>query len=193
MKLDDGGLRKIPNVRDLGAGGIGKMLFRTDIERIPPMDGGPQIDLESDELVALIRTLGNNSQAKRLARRVMRLRREFPRGTVPELVAVDWMRRNGHWYVYQAPLLGGRSSKGGAVADIVTQSGGKGIVIRIQGDYWHSLRPQAERDQASKITLIGATYAGLRVDYVIDAWENKLYRNPGYVLSQAMIGVELGR
>lgn len=193
MRLDESGFKKVPGVSDVSARGLGKLKFKTDIVKIQSIGGGEQINLEDDELADLIRTLGNNNQARRLAKRVQRLKRQYPRGTVPELVAVDWMIRNGHWFVYQAPLLGGRSGKGGAVADIVTQSGGKGIVIRVQGDYWHSLRPQRERDAASKVTLIGATYASLRISYVVDAWENRLYKNPSYVMAQALMGIEVGR
>lgn len=191
--LDDKGLKGIPGVSDVSAKGLGKLKFESEVQKVQSLTGLGILNLEDDELADLVRKLGNNSEARRLAKRVMRLKRQYPRGTVPELVAVDWMTRHGHWFVYQAPLLGGRQGKGGAVADIVTQSGGKGIVIRIQGDYWHSLRPQRERDQASKITLIGATYASLKVSYVVDAWEGRLYRNPGHVMSNALMGIEVGR
>lgn len=192
-KLDSKGLKGVSGVKDLSAKGLGKLEFETNIAPIESVEGGSPLNLDDDELTALIRTLGNDTRARRLAKRVQRLKRQYPRGTVPELVAVDWMQRHGYWFVYQAPLAGGRSSKGGSVADIVTQSGGKGIVIRIQGDYWHSLKPQAARDAAAKITLIGSSYGSLKVSYVVDAWESRIYKNPDWVFSQALAGIEVGR
>lgn len=190
--LDDAGLPKIGGLKDVPTK-VGKLEFASEIKPVEPIHTGGVVNLDSDELTALTRTLGSDSKARRLARRVLRLKQQYPRGSTPELVAIDWMQRRGHWFVYQAPLLGGRASKGGSVADLVTQSGGKGIIIRVQGDYWHSLRAQAQRDAVAKVTLIGSSYGNLRISYVVDAWEGRIYKNPDFVFTQALMGVEVGR
>jgi hypothetical protein len=97
-------------------------------------------------------------------------------GTKPERIAAAWLNmhgyqfggdgRNGYnfdmskdWF-FQFPLEGGRGrAGGGAVADIFISKHASatkaGVVVRVNGDYWHHLPGMEAHDEAQKIRLVG--------------------------------------
>lgn len=162
--------------------------------RLPTITGGdPRVaERESDELQKLVRALGNTSDAERIAKRVLKLKEEFPAGSIPELVTYDWLRSQSIPFHYQAMLFGGRRAKGGLVPDFVVQYGGKGMVWNIQGEYWHARSTaHGQKDLTSGLRLIGTTYKGVRIDAVVELWENDVLRKRPLVFEQAKQGLGL--
>ncbi len=92
-------------------------------------------------------------------------------GTLPEIMvalALVWLGVN---FASQRPMDGGRLRLGGAVVDIlVWLGGGKPIVVRVQGDYWHSLPGRKTKDVVQWMRLHARGYQ------VVDLWEHDIYR-----------------
>lgn len=63
----------------------------------------------------------------------------------------------------------------------------------VQGEYWHSLREVAESDATDKIRLLGTVFHGVRIDIVLDLWEQRIYKDRPEVFELALVGIELGR
>ena len=129
----------------------------------------------------------------RLARKVMALQKQYPNGTVPELLVMDWLDEQGQEYVYQAPLGGGRTIKGGLVADFLIPSALGWSCWFIQGDYWHTQVGTTEKNTADKTIALTQEYAGRQITEALELWENKLYKQRDLVCSMALAGIELGR
>jgi hypothetical protein len=66
-------------------------------------------------------------------------RRRIPDGTLPEQM-VAWALVKDH-YLFQSQQRegGGPLRLGGGVVDFLVQMGTSVVVIRVQGDFWHSL------------------------------------------------------
>jgi hypothetical protein len=92
-------------------------------------------------------------------------------GTLPEIMVGLALTQLGWLFQWQRSELGGRLRVGGAVVDFTVYLGaGKPTVIRVQGDYWHSLpeRKLSDEAQASRIRLKGFR--------LWDAWESAIYQ-----------------
>lgn len=111
-----------------------------------------------------------------LARRVVKLTERFPYGTVPEMLAMDWLDKNLADYVYQAQVNGGYR-QGGQVPDFVVKQGDRGIALLIQGDYWHNVPGKRQADEADRIRLRGQYYQGVILEAVIWIWESLLMQS----------------
>lgn len=145
--------------------------------------------LYDDKQADLARLVGST----KLARKVMALQRQYPNGTVPELLVMDWLNDQGLEYVYQAPLGGGRTIKGGLVADfLVTNPVGLSCWF-IQGDYWHTQVGTTEKNTVDKTVALTQEYAGRQITEALELWENKLYKARDNVCQMALAGIELGR
>lgn len=190
--LDDNGLPDVPRFPQVPGGGLGKLTFTTDKrgEAGATWASGQKREMVDPAVKSILEVLGDTEKNRRLARRVVRLKGRYPKGTLPELMTVDYLERLGQWYMYQVPILGGRVS-GGAVADIVTQSGAAGIVIRVQGEYWHSKRDAKQRDAAAALSMLGAKAGSLTITNVVDAWEDDIYKDVARVLNFAFAGIGL--
>jgi hypothetical protein len=139
-----------------------------------PQERASQLELEVNKIQRQIH--GTYAEA----RRVRSLQDKFPQGTVPELVAYDWLKRNEVPFDYQVELQGGRSNRGGLVPDFVVREGGKGIAWLVQGDYYHSPEFQARHGQQNRdlhagLRLRGLVYNGVRIETVVPLWENDIY------------------
>lgn len=144
-------------------------------------------DLTDANVKRLVRLLGD----EHLAQRVAALLQKWPRGTVPELVVYDWLEQKKIPFAYQGEFGGGRSIHGGAVPDFVVNVGGRGLVLRVQGEYWHTLPGQEDRDLAQKLLMMGQYVEGLRVYAVVDVWENDLYQRMDLTMRMALAGIGL--
>lgn len=163
--------------------------------RKPALPELPGVTEESDTLSPaeerrreIARLVGDDG----LAHRVMKLQREHPQGTVPELVAMDWLQREGIAFYYQTELFGGRRG-GGLVPDFLVQTGANSDAWMIQGEYWHSRDGKEEADAADYLRLRGTDFGTGRIQNVLQLWDSAIYRNRPDVFWAAMAGVEMGR
>lgn len=113
------------------------------------------------EVLAAIAALGENDRAR------------IPMaGTLPEqmvALALVWLRL---FFSVQMNEDGGRLRMGGSVVDFLVMGAGgkKGLVIRVQGDYWHSLPDRKLTDAVQWDRLHAMGYR------VADLWESDIYR-----------------
>jgi hypothetical protein len=142
------------------------------------------------ELTELTRKIGDAAAAKR----VRGLQVQFPNGTVPELVTMDWLNAGKYRYIYQGQLYGGRSRAGGLLPDFVVQTGGGyGMAWQIQGDYWHDKRSVEKqfKDNADNLRLLGQNVGGIKISKVIPVFESDIYNRRNTVFTLALAGVSL--
>jgi hypothetical protein len=121
---------------------------------------------------------------------------EYPDATLPELVALEWLARHQIKFIFQQWLLGGRALKGGQVVDLLVLTGGGAIIIEVQGQFWHTKPGMIQHDAAQRLALLGITFQGRRISYVVAAWESKLVNKiqsiRDQVMNMALLGIELG-
>jgi hypothetical protein len=141
------------------------------------------------ELTELTRRVGD----EKLAKRVLQLQEQYPTGTVPELITLEWLHRGGWRHIYQAQVAGGRGSAGGLIPDFVVDlGGGRGMAWQIQGEYWHG-RSKAKglRDAEAALRLTGQTVGGIRIEKVINLWERDILERRPQVFQYALAGISL--
>ncbi len=91
-------------------------------------------------------------------------------GTLPELIvalALIWLKLP---FQCQMPENGGRMFLGGSVVDFLVWLGAQVVVVRVQGDFWHSLPGRKQKDLVQWERLHAKGYR------VIDLWEGRLYQ-----------------
>jgi len=160
----------------------------------PKVSEGKNVLTVTDTTISYIaRLLGNDGAAWRVAERVVALQAEFPRGTIPELIVYQWLEQEQVRFIYQATAFGGRAVRGGLLPDFVVIQGGSGAAWQMQGDYWHSKKFNPDRDESSRIRLLGSEFEGVKVESVIFIWEDRLYRTYPTPLTMALAGVEVGK
>lgn len=176
----------------------------TGLERLPDL-GGKSKRRKKTEPIGLVMPVsmsGADDEEKRiawlygderLAARVRKLQYEFPDGSVPELVALDWLRWKGIDFYYQAQLFGGWGRSGGLVPDFLLLGPYMGRVWLIQGDYWHTQTSKQASDATAKLKLIGAIWNGVEIKTVTSVWEGNL--RDGAIrqrtLDLALVGIEM--
>lgn len=145
-------------------------------------------------LTDLIRELGDEKTAKR----VRKLQLQFATGgtnyaTVPELVTMDWLEVNKYHYIFQGQLYGGRARSGGVVPDfVVDMGGGKGMVWAVQGVYWHSkTKEKSFSDAADNLRMLGQYVGGIRIDKVVELWDDDILHRRPQVFLMALAGIGL--
>ena len=149
-------------------------------------------DESDDTLQALTRELGGD---EKLAKRVMKLKKQFPLGTFPELVTYDWLQRRGIFFEYQKAVLGGRALRGGQVVDFALDQGLFASVWEVQGRYWHTRPGKIQADEAERMALMSIEIFGKPVKYVVEIWDTRIMdkHKRNQVFEQALAGVELGQ
>jgi hypothetical protein len=153
-----------------------------------PQKSREQLNIIDEKEREVTRTLGDPA----LAKRVLTLQKKNPLGTLPELVAMDWLNSRHFQYYYQVHVLGGRRA-GGLVHDfVIPQSASSTLALLVNGSYWHSGFAQKEQDSSAKIRLIGTNVFGFHIDQVVEVWDTKLYSDRDKTMNAAMAGVELG-
>lgn len=92
-----------------------------------------------------------------------------PTGTLPERLVRRYLLDRRIVFQEQHPF-GAPLRLGGAVVDFLLPFVGRppGVVIRVQGDYWHTLLPRIGRDRLQYEHLRRRGYR------VVDAWEHDL-------------------
>ena len=145
--------------------------------------------LPDSELREITRLIGDTPSDVRTAKRIIGLRRNYPQATTPELYVMDYLRRKGVQFWFQQYLWGGRLVKGGLVADFTILYGKGGMVINVNGDYWHSKRTQ--RDRSARFSLTGATVNGIKIFQFIEIWESDLWRMKERIIELALSGIEV--
>lgn len=91
-------------------------------------------------------------------------------GTLPEKLVAYGLILAGFTFAYQIGETGGRLKLGGSVVDFKVALGAKTVIVRVQGDYWHSLPIRKLKDQTQFEILKGRGYL------IFDAWESDVYR-----------------
>ena len=150
-----------------------------------------------DPLFARIhKTLGGASKDVSLTKRVITLMGSNPQGTLPELVTMDWLNANQYPYEFQAQVWGGRSRRGGMLPDFVIFTGGYAIAWLVQGEWHHSASGQATRNQTgrdmfARLRLMGAMVNGVRIEMVVELWEQDIYKQRPEIFIHAMSGISI--
>jgi hypothetical protein len=156
--------------------------------KLRPVEVG-EWDVSDTTVNDLARRLGGD---RALASKIVALQRKFPRGTVPELVVYDWLRRQGYSFAYQVELYGGRRFEGGLVPDFVLfQDRTNADVWQVQGEYWHSISRKGFKDKGDNWRMLGQIIQGATVKRVIELWEDDLYLKRPQVFYLALAGLSL--
>lgn len=148
----------------------------------------------SEPVDGALTELTNRLGDERLAKRVRTLQAQYPAGTVPELVTMDWLDKQRYRYIYQAQLWGGRAAAGGLLPDFVVASNGAiGQAWQIQGEYWHGKKGLAKQssDAAAALTMTGQVVDGIRIEKVMNLWESDIYNRRPEVFEYALAGIGL--
>ena len=185
-------LKPLPGLRRLAPlKGLGRK------QRTPPLptlgqQPGQVAALEDDEVQRLTRQLGDEA----LAKRVLKLKKKWPDGTIPELIAADFLERRRAKYEFQKQVIGGRKIKGGQVLDFVVDQGISVHIWEIQGKYWHTRPGKKQVDEAQRMALMGIRIWGKKVSAVIEIWDSRIATDNRAKRQQALeaglTGRELG-
>ncbi len=93
-----------------------------------------------------------------------------PSATLPEKIVAPALIALGLLFQSYLNEDGGRMRLGGAVIDFKVWQGARPIIIRVQGDYWHSMPERKLKDAAQWARLHALGYR------VTDLWEQDIYR-----------------
>jgi hypothetical protein len=91
-------------------------------------------------------------------------------GTLPELIVALALIKLKLDFRCQANEMGGKLFLGGATVDFEVMLGGFTTLIRVMGDYWHTMPGRKQSDEAQYAMLHAKGYR------VADLWEHDLYR-----------------
>jgi hypothetical protein len=105
-----------------------------------------------------------------------------PMASLPAKHLAKELMRRGYEIQAEVPMAGGTSTAGGMVVDI--QIPAMKLVIRVQGEYWHTRAGIQSRDDAEALYLKGK---GLRV---VDVWVWDIDHRLDWVLTY-QIGIRL--
>lgn len=151
---------------------------------------GGDVEVVDTVLTEITNALGGDEKT---AKRVRQLQAQFPNGTLPELVTMDWLSAGKYRYVYQGRLFGGRAAPGGLLPDfVVDMGGGKGAAWQVQGEYWHNRSAEKKfTDAAGNLRLLGQIVGGIRIDRVLLLNEKDILRRRPTVFQLAVAGIAL--
>jgi hypothetical protein len=161
-------------------------------KKADPIKGSARVDLTDPAVREVHARLGRNPRDYKLAKRVVTLMRKHPNGTVPELVAMDWLDQQKIEYIYLAQIFGGHARRGGVEVDLLFEYNGVGVAWLINGDYWHNRPEVSASDAVDRLRFLGATYHGITIDKVVALWEGRVYDDRPQVFELGLLGIELG-
>ena len=98
--------------------------------------------------------------------------------TKPELAVYEALTKLGIEFEYQSPFLGGRTLKGGVVADFYIPS--LRLIISVVGSYWHNQPGQRAIDRIQNETLASKGITTIYID------EDDVNRNVMYYVREAL-------
>ena len=170
---------------------------KTGIEKVKMPEGELFEDLVDPTVNEIMRRCGNKPGDMKMAKRVAALYQngssETGDGTIPELIAYDWLQSRQIQFTYQAWIYGGRSRQGGVIPDFVLEYNGKGMAWLIQGDYWHSKSEVSASDVVDTMKLIGSWFHGIYIEAVVELWEHRIYHDRPQVFEMALLGIGIGK
>jgi len=149
---------------------------------------------ESREVMTVAyRLCGDRVATVKIAKFFLSLKQtRFPDITLPEAITFMILESLQEEFVFQQEYASGRLYRGGAVIDFWLPN--RGLVIRVQGDYWHSRPERMELDLFQKTELAGATIDGKKVESVVDIWESRLLGcGREHVVRVGLQGEEVGQ
>jgi len=155
---------------------------------------GENVDEQGPVDTALTELTRKMNGDEKTAKRVLALQQQYPNGTVPELICMDWLDANKYRYIYQGQLYGGRATSGGLLPDFVVDTGGAdGVAMQVQGDYWHAKRSVEKQfsDAEDNMRLLGQVVGGIKIGKVIGVWEGDLLRRRNQTMQYAVAGISL--
>jgi hypothetical protein len=174
------GMGRLPKMKDQTAlkGGTA---FEEDAEEslpeLPPV-ASPFGAEEETEIDIFHRRMGGRAEDLPLAQRVFGWKQnEIPNASLPEAIVYDYLKLSGRPFVYQYMVFGGRGSKGGLVPDFLVENGGQWLVWNVQGEYYHSEAFNKGRDKSFRYRILGAIIMGMKVQSVVELWENDVYHD----------------
>jgi len=88
-------------------------------------------------------------------------------GTLPERIVYKELLKRHVYFDFQSSFMGGRLELGGVVADFILPEAK--VIIRIQGEYWHTGLAAEAKDEAQRAVLEGMGFT------VYDLWEDTIY------------------
>lgn len=146
-------------------------------------------DADETQVAVWGRALGS----ERLAKRLLKLQQDerFRLATLPELVALDWLRRRGIGFTFQP----GRVLREASPPDILVHIGFQGAMAwQVHGQYWHRTPDVRARDMATQLLLPGQMIQGRVIGHVVELWEGRLIdkNRREAALSAALGGIGLG-
>ena len=103
--------------------------------------------------------------------------------TIPEKLVFAWLKLHGYTFEFQAPIMGGRTNPGGAVADFVVYDMLPALIIRVQS-YWHTTSSQKYFDDSQYSDL---TIMGYRVEDVWE-WDINTIEKLNITMREVMVG-----
>lgn len=156
------------------------------------------LDLDDTEVEDTWRIMGKKPEDYETAKRVVALRRSFgvngktSIGTLPELIAYDWLQQNGHQFLFQASTFGGRTKRGGITVDLMVARYGVWYAWPVNGNYWHSYSINQGNDAVENVRLLGQYVGSMKIGKVVTLWESSIYRKRPHVFEMALAGIEIG-
>lgn len=154
--------------------------------KAPRVTNPDETSVEFDRVRRLLD--GDEKQTKR----VMALKRQYPDAPVTEMIVMDYLNRAGVQYVFQGSAYGGKRVHGGLIPDFVVPNKGYGMVIQVQGDYWHSIARKGFADKNVRLKLLGHWVNGIKVKTVMEVWESDLYHGKvNNTMRLALAGISL--
>jgi G:T-mismatch repair DNA endonuclease (very short patch repair protein) len=126
-----------------------------------------------------LRKLARNANVAQIREQVTQAIANLPRAqqaqipataTLPEMMVAYVLLRRSYNFQAQNAQSGGRLRLGGAVIDFMVFLGSRKIILRVHGDYWHSLPERVQKDAVQLLRLRAQGYG------VGDLWEGDLYR-----------------
>lgn len=183
-------LRRLAKLKTIASlpGLDGKRVREQAAVEMLPSGRREEPDPQESEFEARVR----RALGTQVAKRVMSLRKKHPSGTVPELVAMDWLERYKIPYTYQAQVYGGWKP-GGIVPDFLVYQGGGSTALLINGNYWHGQPERRAKDASDKLRLLGTWHEGAYIQSVVIVWESALLANRDVVMQAALLGLEMGQ
>lgn len=157
-----------------GFGSMRGMQARPAMQALSTLDPMPTIEesIKRDEelITSWADRVGEGRAREALALWIRNGRRGGTKGstTLPELLVELALTRRNVDYRAQVDI-------GMARPDFVVIRPAGVLVIRVQGDYWHSREGAAAKDARQKDMLETTTIFGLPVLAVIDIWERDIY------------------
>lgn len=141
-------------------------------------------DLETQEFETNLYKLGDQA----LAKRVTNLKKQYPDGTLPEMVTMDWLEKSGIRYFYQS-VYGKYGKRGLKLPDFVVDQNGQGLVWEIDGEYFHTKRKTPETDRLRDAQLLNRVINGVSIRKVVHLRENDIYTKRPQVFLMALAGI----